>query len=303
MLVALAVGLIAARLLPRIATVVARPALRAGRLGIGLTAMNLARRPTLTPVFAVLTLVVAVLFGTVLNWDVATRAQADQAAFTTGADRVLTVQADNVSALLTAVRAVDPDGRYAMAAVESTEVGVLAVDAPRLAVSHWDEVYGLPHWDQVAAALHRVRRRRSWSGAISASTSRGDSPPARHRRSAWSWRCRAAPAGPSPSRSGRCWPGGTCTRRPPPGVVRPRPAGWPASRCPRPKLRTYRPARSRPCTGCVPVRPGPPSSTRPRSATGPAGAPASRPRSRCRTSTADRTDWASPSARTPCRKA
>lgn len=153
-LVALAVGLIAARLLPRLATVVAKPALRAGRLSIGLTAMNVARRPTLTPVFALLTLVVAVFFGTVLSWDVAARAKADRAAFSAGADQVLTVQADSVSALLTAVRAVDPDGRYAMAAVESADVGVLAVDAPRLGVSHWDEVYGLPHWDEVAAALH-----------------------------------------------------------------------------------------------------------------------------------------------------
>lgn len=153
-LVALAVGLLAARLLPRLAAVVARPALRAGRLGIGLTAMNLARRPTLTPVFALLTLVVAVGFGTVLSWDVATRAQADRAAFATGADRVLTVAADNAGALLTAVRAVDPDGRYAMAALQSNDVGVLAVDAPRLGVGHWDEAYGLPHWDLVAAALH-----------------------------------------------------------------------------------------------------------------------------------------------------
>jgi putative ABC transport system permease protein len=153
-LVALAVGLIAARLLPRLAAVVARPALRTGRLGIGLTAMNLARRPILAPVFALLILVVAVFFGTALSWDVATRARADRAAFETGADRVLTVAADNVSALLTAVRAVDPDGRYAMAAVENTDAGVLAVDAPRLRVSHWDEVYGLPRWDRVAGALH-----------------------------------------------------------------------------------------------------------------------------------------------------
>jgi putative ABC transport system permease protein len=132
-LVALAVGLLTARLVPWLAGAAAPGFFNARRLGSWLVSVNLARRAARSRVLALLTLAVAVFGSAVIGWDVSTRARADRAAFEVGAHRVLTVEAPSRAALLAAVRSIDPDGRYAMAAVQTFgTLRVLAVDTTRL---------------------------------------------------------------------------------------------------------------------------------------------------------------------------
>jgi hypothetical protein len=154
-LVALAVGVIAAWTVPRLAQLIAAPSLRAGRVATGLAAVHLARRTSLPRVLAMLTLAVAVVTGATISWGVATTAQRVRAGVEVGADRVLTVQTSSSHALLEAVRAADPDGRYAMAAVRSVSgTPTLAVDSNRLAaVVPWYAAYGLPDWSTVDRTL------------------------------------------------------------------------------------------------------------------------------------------------------
>jgi putative ABC transport system permease protein len=154
-LLILAVGVLAARMIPVVAAAVGRRALRAGRLGSGLAALHLARRPGAGRVLGLVVVVVAVLAGTADTWSASDRARHERAIFEVGADRVLTVVAPNSGRLLAAVRQVDPSGQYAMAAIERTSgVPVLAVDATRLAtVVPWLPAYGLRPWSDVVASL------------------------------------------------------------------------------------------------------------------------------------------------------
>ena len=141
-LVVVAAALVAARLLLPWATVIARGALRRGRLGSGLAGFQLSRRPGANRLFALLVATVAVAGYAAGAVDVAARDRGAQAALGTGADRVLTVAPVSRPALVAAVRAADPEGRYAMAAVrlpgDQSHPAVLAVDTTRLpTVAQW----------------------------------------------------------------------------------------------------------------------------------------------------------------------
>jgi putative ABC transport system permease protein len=154
-LLALALGVLVARLLIPVATAAGRSALRAGRLSTALTAAYLVRRPGLLRLCAVLTVAVALFGAAYAAYDTSGRAINDRAAHELGADRVLGVDASSRAQLLAAVRAVDPDGRYAMAAAYSPGIDALALDTPRLAsVTRWRPEYGLSTAEQAAAALH-----------------------------------------------------------------------------------------------------------------------------------------------------
>nr|MDT0658361.1 ABC transporter permease [Micromonospora sp. DSM 115978] len=142
-LVGLAVAMLAARLLLPIAVRSGARALRRGRVAPALGAFQLARRPGGSRLFLLLA-VASALFGfAVVAVDVAGQARADRAELATGADRRLTLLPVEAGALLAAVRGVDPEGRYAMAAglVEGDgerQPPVLLVDSPALhQVAHW----------------------------------------------------------------------------------------------------------------------------------------------------------------------
>jgi hypothetical protein len=153
-LLAVALGVLIARLLVPIAARAGRAALRAGRLGAAVTAIELARRPAVPRLTALLTVAVALLCTAVAAADTISRAGQARASNEVGADRVLTVRADSRSRLLTAVREVDPEGRAAMAVVLSPSAAVLAVDASRLAaVARWRGEYGAAEARAVADRL------------------------------------------------------------------------------------------------------------------------------------------------------
>jgi putative ABC transport system permease protein len=156
LLLALAVGVLTARLVPLAAGRIGRRTLRVGRLGAGLAALHLARRPGTAPVLGLIVVVVATLVTTALAWSVAATSYEQRATAEVGAPRVLTVRASTPGQLLTAVRAADPDGRFAMAVVRTDAAAgtVLAVDTTRLAaVAPNLTGYGFGNWDSATAQL------------------------------------------------------------------------------------------------------------------------------------------------------
>ena len=158
-LVGLAVALLAARLLLPIAGRLGGRALRRGRLAPAIGAFQLARRTGGQRLFVLLA-VASALFGfAAVAVDVAGQARADRAELATGADRRLSVLPVEAGILLGAVRGVDPDGRYAMAAGLLAGDGdgrspVLLVDSPALPrVARWRSGNGTPSAAAVAELL------------------------------------------------------------------------------------------------------------------------------------------------------
>ncbi|MEV6846124.1 FtsX-like permease family protein [Actinoplanes sp. NPDC051411] len=144
-LVALAVALLLARLLARIADRGGGAAVRSGRLRLGLTAVQVSRRPGTDRVFALVVVVVAMFTTALGGWLADREHRAVRSAAELGAPRVLTVQATNRTVLEQAVRRADPRGKQAMAAVVDTThtPSVLAVDSSRLAaVARWRPEFG-----------------------------------------------------------------------------------------------------------------------------------------------------------------
>ncbi len=147
-LVVVAVALVAARAFIPMAGVVARGALRRGRLGTGLAAVQLARRPGSQRLFVLLAVATAMLTFVAASIDVSARAREDRALIATGAPTVVTVDQGDVRKLLHATHAVDPDGAWAMAVMPVEQKAVdappmLAVDSSRLAnVATWRPEFG-----------------------------------------------------------------------------------------------------------------------------------------------------------------
>lgn len=134
-LLALTVALLLARLLARAADRGGAAWVRGGHLPAGLTALRVSRQPGTDRVVALLVVAVAVFLTAAGAWSGERVARDERGAAEQGAPRVLRVRAANRTALLTAVRAADPDGRTAMAAVvdTTTDPPVLSVDSGRYA--------------------------------------------------------------------------------------------------------------------------------------------------------------------------
>ena len=134
-MVAVAGGLLAARLLVRVARRRTTMSLTRGRAAGVVGWAGVARRPGTSRIASVLAVATCLLLVGVQAWTVAERNRVERSAAETGAEVVLQVRANDPRALLDAVRAADPDGGYAMAAVEVTtsaqEPKLLAVDATR----------------------------------------------------------------------------------------------------------------------------------------------------------------------------
>ncbi|MET7426075.1 FtsX-like permease family protein, partial [Dactylosporangium sp. NPDC005555] len=144
-LVAVVLAVPLARLLGAAADRAGAGALRRGRLRLGLTAVQVSRRPGADRVFALVAVAVAGLTAATAAQVTGDTARADRSGQELGAARVLTVRVANPTTLLRAVREADPGGRYAMAVVvdDTTRPRVLAVDASRLAaVARWRTEYG-----------------------------------------------------------------------------------------------------------------------------------------------------------------
>ncbi|REF36206.1 hypothetical protein DFJ64_1606 [Thermasporomyces composti] len=156
-LVILAVGTLASLLVRPLIDFVGRGSLRRGRIGAAVAALYLARRPGSVRLLVVLALVFGTLGFAAAATDVAAEGRLAEAQRLLGAPRVLEIQRAGRQELLRAVRAADPDGRYAMAVMSSPNVDgapVLAVDSTRLAtVALWSPRYGALSSAQVADRL------------------------------------------------------------------------------------------------------------------------------------------------------
>ena len=133
--VILSVALVLAAAFDRLAAAWGRRALRRGRIGAAMAMLHLGRRRTGSRIVALLAVSVGLLTYVAVAFGTGTAARTDQVVADLGADRVVSVGAVTMRELLTDVRAVDPDGRYAMAAMPiGTGAPILAVDSPRLGV-------------------------------------------------------------------------------------------------------------------------------------------------------------------------
>ena len=159
LLLALACGLLAGRLVLPVSARVGTALLHRGRLAGGLAALELARRPHARPLLTVVTVAVALAGLAVSGVDTTRRAAQERAALELGAAQVLRV-ASTPAATRAAVHAADPDGRWAMAAARQ-RVGIrtmVAVEAERLAaVATWPA--GAPDVAEVARALRPAANR------------------------------------------------------------------------------------------------------------------------------------------------
>jgi len=142
-LLALVLGVAAARLLGLWSAARLRIARRSGRIVPLLSAAQLSRRPGGQRLVVVVTVAVALLSFAATAWDVAAQARQDTAEDSIGAQRVLTVNAPHPTALVDAVTRADPGG-HAMAVVRASQrfdnspVELLGVQADRLAdVAVW----------------------------------------------------------------------------------------------------------------------------------------------------------------------
>lgn len=156
-MVAVAGGLLAARVLVRVARRRAARALDRGRAAGAVGWAGVARRPGTARIASVLAVATCLLIVGVQAWTVAERNRYERAAAETGAEVVLQVRAPSHRALLDAVRAADRDGHYAMAAVQVTtsnqEAALLAVDSTRAdRIIEWGAPDAAPH-DPVSEVL------------------------------------------------------------------------------------------------------------------------------------------------------
>ncbi len=157
-LIALTMGLLAVRVLPRLARVeVART--RGSRRVAGFVASsNIARRPAGLRTVVLLSLAVGLTVFAVDGWAVASANRDTVAPAEIGGWEVLHVRSYSPGSLLTAVRAADPSGTQALAAVSSTDGtrgGLIAVDASRLgAVAAWDAAWTGSSRDEIGSLLH-----------------------------------------------------------------------------------------------------------------------------------------------------
>ncbi len=157
-LLAVAVGVPVARLVPVLAALEVRRTRRSPRIGAFLAARNLARRPTGSRLVVLLAVAVALAVFAVDGWDVAAGTRANVARQQVGAASVLHVAYEPGPRLVEQVRAADPDGRSAMAAVQSaggSTGALLAVDSARLGpVTAWDPAWARTSMSALTAALH-----------------------------------------------------------------------------------------------------------------------------------------------------
>src|SRR5690606_28517994 len=143
-LVMVAAAVVAARVVRLGVDLAGKWSLRRGRLAPALAARHLARRPGAMRLLVALGLVFGMLGFAVASSEVAAAGRVTQAERSLGAVRVIDVAPVDAGTLLAAVRAADPSGQHAMAAIRipgsQSEVPRLLVDSGRLAaVARWPE--------------------------------------------------------------------------------------------------------------------------------------------------------------------
>lgn len=155
----LAVALLLARVLPPLLAPLVSRTRRTSRLSVYLLVRELRRDLVAWRVSAVVAMSVSLLAFAVAVDRGAIGDRQDRAGLTVGADQVVSVGLPSTTTLPEVVRRLDPDGQWAMAAVQVTPFGspeerTLAVDASRLpAVAAWSRPIAGMSAAQLAKAL------------------------------------------------------------------------------------------------------------------------------------------------------
>ena len=142
-LLAVAGGLLLSQAAIPTAGPLSRRALRRGRLAPALAGVQIARRPALRRLIAIVTVACALLVFAVDAWAVSDRNRTTRAAVEAGAPVVLTVDAGSSDTLADAMADIDPEGRYATPVVtvrSATDAGprTTAVDPEAFArIASW----------------------------------------------------------------------------------------------------------------------------------------------------------------------
>jgi putative ABC transport system permease protein len=155
-LLALAVGILGARLLPPLLRSTFRYTSHSHKLALGLATRRVARRREFAPQVMLLSVAVGLTVFGISGWAIAAHNRAVQNEFDVGAAKVFTVAVRPGVDFLSAVRQADPSGRAAMAAVvENASNGTtLAVDSSRMSdVMSWPPGLGAGGAGQVAGRL------------------------------------------------------------------------------------------------------------------------------------------------------
>ncbi|MGH2852182.1 MAG: FtsX-like permease family protein [Solirubrobacteraceae bacterium] len=171
--VALGISVIAIRIVEYLCHRLSAATLDSSAVAVFLAVRRVGRRPTALREGRTLVIAVALACFAVSAWSVARANQLTAARFSIGARTVVTVTADE-RVLDRAVDAVDPRGRFAMAAIETSGPGspLIGVDATRLAaVAEWPG--GTTH-ESVAAVARALSSKRVFdvnlaSGALAVS--------------------------------------------------------------------------------------------------------------------------------------
>jgi putative ABC transport system permease protein len=122
-LLAVAGGLLLGQLVVPVCGPLARRALRGGHVVSALASTQVARRPALRRLIAIITVACALLVFAVDTWQVADRNRAVRAGVENGAPVVLTVDAKNAGNLRSAVLGIDPRQRFATPVVTASSAG------------------------------------------------------------------------------------------------------------------------------------------------------------------------------------
>ena len=122
-MLAVAGGLLLAQLVVPASGPLARRALRSGHVVSALASTQVARRPALRRLIAIITVACALLVFAVDTWEVADRNRTVRAGVENGAPVVLTVDAKDAGALRSAVLGIDPRQSFATPVVTASSAG------------------------------------------------------------------------------------------------------------------------------------------------------------------------------------
>ncbi len=177
-LIALALGLVLAHVLIPVADAVARRLTARGRVVGGLTAVQVARRPAVRRIMAIITVATALTVFATDAIVVGARNREDRARVEAGAEAVITTSTTDVNTLRQGVRAADPSGTVATPVVEvrqgsSTAMTTLAVVPDQFArIAELPRDPGAFPWDRIAGgpAPQTIVTGRALSVTVSDST-------------------------------------------------------------------------------------------------------------------------------------
>jgi len=143
-LIALALGLVLAHVLIPLADTNARRLTARGRVVGGLTAVQVARRPAVRRIMAIITVATALTIFATDALVVGARNREDRAKVETGAEAVITTAPTDVTSLRNAVTAADPTGAVATPVIEVRQGSAAAMTTLAVVPDQFSRIAELP---------------------------------------------------------------------------------------------------------------------------------------------------------------